>query len=606
MTPINLIIALLGLTLPGHALARLLRLQYPCFAAFPFSALIICQSITALTICNSSITFSAIAVMLAACTALCGVITTRRGVRAESPADTELSGDSFWRRSALTVTILLLLAVAFRAILYPLAGFDTFTRWNALAREMVQYSTLSFYPPVSGADFSIYTMPDGFPPLVASVYWWVYASTGLTLPQLSVISVILQFTSILGLTWTALKITDGEKAAAFSLLALAASPLLIQSVQIGQETGFLVIAVAGQICFARAAARRPSPGIVAAAALFAALAALTRDYGPALALPGFLVLIFEPTTRRHAWEYALLAALIACPWYIRNWVITGNPLYPFSMPGTTNPNQLLTAVLHYYGEIFGIGNFGVREWLAIGSEIILGGSITLLAGLAFLAKKGRHSYAFTLSLLFITLLWLWSIGKTSGGILYSLKVLAPAIVILALITGKSLAETAENSRLRHLPWLLLAASLWGVLSALSFPLGPMSISTTILSQKGEAPEFCEANMEFAKKISTLDLPATGILTDSPYLAVILKRETRFRPVIIWSNEVSSAISPLKSHAETMNLLKSKEIKLVAMNRTSLHNGLLFKTPFYREGVKKWKEVTVMGDWVLFAITPEGE
>jgi len=600
---LKIFIALAGLTLPGYALARKLHLQYAGFAAFPFSALIICQAVTALAICGSKLTFAFVAVMLMAFTALCLSFTAISGESAKAPADTSSCRDTFWLRSALTITFLGLLAVAFRGILYPLGGFDTFIRWNALAKEMLRYGSLSFYPPVTAADFSIYPMPDGFPPLIASVYWWIYAATGTTLRELSVLSVLLQFASILGLTWAAARIASGATAATFSLLALMASPLLIHSVQIGQETGFLIIAVVGQMCFAQAAARRTAPETVTAAAIFAALAALTRDYGPALILPGFFVLICEPATRRLAWRYALIATLIACPWYLRSWLITGSPLYPLTMPGVPNPNPILTAVLGYYGEIFGIAGLGIKEWLPVIHEVILGGSIALLAGLVHLATKGRRLYAYSLSLLLIILLWLWSISKTSGGILYSIKVLAPTVVILALAAGKTMAEIAEHHR-RHLSWLLLAASCWGILAALSFPLGPKDIAATVFSRKGEAPEFCAENMRFAQQINSLDLPATGILIDSPYLAVILERNTRFRPVIFWSREVSSVLSSQKSHTETANLLSEKNIKLVAINRASLHNGLLSRIPFYRDGVTTWREVAAGEDWILYAITTE--
>lgn len=599
---LKIVTTLLGLTLPGYALARLLRLQKAHFAAFPLSALIICQSVTAVTIFNGRITFPAIAAMLVAITLICGLPALMRR-SAEAPIDGPEEANP-WCKPALTAITLLLLAAAFRVTLYPLGGFDTFTRWDALAREMLKYGTLSFYPPVTGADFSMYTLPDGFPPLVASVYWWIYAATGTTLPQLTAISVILQLASILGLTWYAAEIAFGKKAASLALLALTASPLLIHSVLIGQESGFLSLAVAGQICFALAAIRRPSMRMVTAAALFASIGALSREYGPALALPGFFLLIFEPVTRRLAWRYALTAALISCPWYIRNWVIAGSPLYPTPLPGFPHPNQLLDALMDYYSDIFGLSRHGINEWFKVGCALLAGGGIALLAAVPYLAITGRRLLPHALSLAVISLLWLWSVGKTSGGIIYSMRVLSPAMVILAIVAGGALKELPKSGWKKYVPWLLIPASLWGVLSALAFPLQPGQISSALLSTKGEAPEFCEANREFAKKIDSLDTPATGVLTDSPYLAVILKRETRFRPVIIWSSEVSFLFDSQNGKVARQKLI-DLDIRLVALDRSSVHNGFLFRMPFFRDDFSSWTQLPVSeGDLSLFEL-PSG-
>lgn len=606
MTAINLIIAISGLLLPGYALARLLRLQHPGFAAFPFSALVICQSVTVVTIGNGTITFPVIAMMLAAITTVCGLTAQLRKTTVAPdvvPEEHTKKSAAGWFRAALFAATLLLLAAAFRTTLYPLGGFDTFIRWDGLAREMLHYRSLSFYPPLTAADFGIYTMPDGFPPLVASVYWWLYAATGTAAPQLTAISVTLQLASLLGLAWYAAKTAFGRKAAAFTLLAMTASPLLIRSVEIGQESGFLTMAVVGQICFALAAIRRPSLEPVFAAALFAALGSLAREYGAALALPGLFILLSNAATRRYAWRYALLAAAVASPWYFRNWIVAGSPLYPLTLPGSPHANPLLAALMGYYGEIFAVANFGIKEWFEIICELAAGFSVALLVALPYLARKYRRFYPYTLSLALITLLWLWSVGKTSGGAIYSMRVLAPAAVILALIAGEAFARlSSKDSWEKHLSWLLIPAALWGVLAALSYPLQPTQLPAALFSTKGEAPEFCALNREFAQKIDSLALPPTGILTDSPYLAVILKRETRFRPVIIWSPEVSFLVDAQVDSNEARQKLLALNIRLVALNRSSIHNNFLARMPFFKDDFSEWKQLLATGDdWDLFEL-----
>ena len=67
---------------------------------------------------------------------------------------------------------------------------------------------------------------------------------------------------------------------------------------------------------------------------------------------------------------------------------------------------------------------------------------------------------------------------------------------------------------------------------------------------------------------------------------------------------SSAFNDPAYQMNFQELLQGKGISLVALNRSSIHNELLFRIPFYRDGVNEWRELSAVGDWVLFAITPE--
>src|SRR5262249_23832904 len=155
--------------------------------------------------------------------------------------------------------------------LYPLSGFDTCFRWDALARAMLAYESLSFYPPLSHEDFQIYLFPDGIPPLVSAVYWFLYAAWGVPSPAWTAIPVVLQVVSGAGLTWYAARARFGESGGWLALLALLSSPLFLSGVAIGQETGYTALSVAGQLAFALSAAHTPRWELALAAGLFAAL-----------------------------------------------------------------------------------------------------------------------------------------------------------------------------------------------------------------------------------------------------------------------------------------------------------------------------------------------
>jgi len=609
---LKLCITVLGLTLPGYALARALRLTNSLAAAFPFSALLISQLVVLLAALEASISVATIAPPLTGFTMLFALIDLRRRPATvpeqEHPKEEELPTVPLLLKLSIFAAFAMVAAVAFRTTIYPLGGFDTFTRWDALARAMLKYGSLSFYPPVTPDDFSRYFVPDGFPPLVASIYWWIYAASGSTLPQVTSISVTLQMAAILGLTYGAAKNAFGQTAACFSLLLLLGAPLLVTSVEIGQETGFLALAVAGQICYALAAIRRPAISPVIAAALFAALGAQAREYGPALALPGLLLLLSGTNSRRLAWKYLLLVAAFASPWYLRNWDVTGNPLFPHALPGGLPTNKVVVAVLRYYGEFLSPSNFTMTQWLAIGYDIACGAMLALI-GLPYMIGNVRSFFPYLVPVALITALWFWSIGQTSGGVQYSMRVLVPAIVILAIAGGAACSRLVGAWQRHRFPqaiavFILIFAG-YGLLTALAYPLTPDKIADSIFSTKTELPEFTTAHAELVAQIKGTKTPPTGILMDSSYLAIMLTRETSFRPVMIWNPEVDFIFNPTASGEDVRRRLVRMDIRLVAVSKTSVHNDFLFRTSFYRDGYQSWTPLLFAGDsYVLLELPAE--
>src|SRR6185369_13657311 len=315
---------------------------------------------------------------------------------------------SLIEKCALGFAVLIVMAVGFRAVLYPLSGFDTFFRWEGLARLMLQHESLSFYPPVTAGDFATYLIPDGIPPLVATVYWWFYAAIGKPLMQVTAIPVALQLLSAMALTFLGTSLAFGSRAAYCSLLAFATSPLLINGFAIGQETGYTSLAVAGQFCFAMLAVRRPHAGSVIAAALFAALGALTRDYGPALALTGFLTLAWQPQTRRYLCLFCVTTAIISAPWYLRTWVVTGNPLYPRPLLGLFPVNDIYEAPQQILRQSFSFYHYSFKQWLGFLGVLASGAPLAILGGIPYALLKWRDSLPLLFTAGVLVILWLLS------------------------------------------------------------------------------------------------------------------------------------------------------------------------------------------------------
>jgi len=609
MVALNIIITFFGLTLPGYSLAKALRLKDSLAASFPFSALLICQTVVLLAALNWRINFVTAGSTLALITALFAIIALRRESASDPEPDSggEVStSDITLLRISICTTIAMVLTVAFKTTIYPLGGFDTFTRWDALARAMLNHESLAFYPPLSKTDFAIYVIPDGFPPLVASVYWWIYAASGSTNPQLTSLSVTLQLLSAIALTYRAVCAQFGRLAACFTLLTLIASPLFISSFQIGQESGFLVLAVAGQLCFAYAAIHKPSIEIIIAAALFAALGAQAREYGPALAMPGFLILISDPSTRRLAWKYALIAAVIASPWYLRVWMITGNPLYPHALPGGVPVNEGVIAILKYYNAIYSPFKLGLEQWLSVLEETVTGITIAAVVGIPYLLCKHRNNLQLLISSLIIAAIWFWSIGSTCGGVIYSMRVLAPAILLLSITAGIFASNIFGYGTLfkkRILLTCFLGCSVYGILSAVAFPNPVTEVATSVAISKSEQPETSPAYLAFVNQIKQLNIPPTGIFTDSAYLAQTLLHETRFRSVMPWNPEVAFIFTSEISGKDMRERFLKQDIRLIAISRNSLNNALLYRTPLFRDTMQSWSLMFSTDDeWALLSLS----
>ena len=139
---------------------------------------------------------------------------------------------------------------------------------------MLQYQNFSYYPPTTADDFSKYVYPDSFPPLVATVYWWLYAAWGSACPRLTSVAIFLQAASCFALVFYAARTLFGTSGAVLSSIVLSSTALFLTGIANGQENGFTAVSFAGQLLFAFAATREPRTKFVVIAGLFAGLGAL--------------------------------------------------------------------------------------------------------------------------------------------------------------------------------------------------------------------------------------------------------------------------------------------------------------------------------------------
>jgi hypothetical protein len=499
-------IAVLGLFLPGYALARALRLPGAWAAAFPLSALILTETVVAFTLLGVPLRFRyALGAMAAACLLSLAARPRRPTAAGAAEGTPGAAGVPALHTTAFLLAALVLLGMGFRTALFPLSGPDTVFRWEALARAMLAREGLSYYPPIASEDFRIYLYPDGFPPLVPAVYWWLYAAWGGPCPALTSAAVVLQAASCLALTYLAARELSGPAGGPPALATLASSSLFLAGIAIGQETGYMALSVAGQLAFGLAAVRAPGAAPVAAAGLFAGLGGLAREYGPALSAVGFVVLAAPRPTRRLLPLFCLASLACAGPWYARNWALTGNPLYPRDLGLGLPANPVHAGIFATYRVLFGVQNLSPPDWLRVAALVVKGAPPAALVGVPGLVAAGKRGAALAASVLVVGLLWLGSVGYTSGDIGYSLRVLSPAWVVLSVASGAlgpPLARAAGTFARVARPAAVLAVAACGGYAALSCWAHPAPVAeirrSFLASRRGpldQYPPLCEARRD---------------------------------------------------------------------------------------------------------------
>ncbi len=325
-------------------------------------------------------------------------------------------------------------SIAARALIDPLSGWDNLFRWDCLARAIVAHGNLHFYPPVQPADFEIYAWCDGIPPLVSLLNLWVYLVTGVMSPAVTAVRVageaLLIGAAVFGLgrdLW-------GERGGWSAVGLLGTSSLFLWGVAMGQETGMLAVTLLALLWLLEKHRGDDQTGSVAWAGLAAGVGALSRDYGLALPLLGLAILAFRDRRPRNLLLFLALAALVAGPWYLRNWVRTGNPIFPLEIGGLFPTNPVYTEVMQRIVHDRSFGSNHINYGLLVETLAVIAGA-ALAAAAAGAAKAGRRSITLLAALLLTVALWAWSVPWTAGGLNYSLRVLTPAVALCAVLGG---------------------------------------------------------------------------------------------------------------------------------------------------------------------------
>lgn len=514
-----IVLALTALLLPGVAAARLLRSPAPLAAGLLLGHLALVLALLGLDAVGVPLRAWTVVPLLLAVGVTLGALAWR------SPPSTP-PGPLPGSTAAWAVIVVLAVLLGYRVAMQPLTGADTPFRWAFLAERLLERGTLDFYPPVTAQDFATYAFPDSIPPLCQSALWLLYACAGEVSPRLSVALAVAQWLALCGVAARLGAHLGGERAGAPSALVLAATPLVMRAVAIGQETGLLALAL-GVATLALVRAGADAPRAATLAGLACAAAGLTREYALAFG-PCALLVAWRSGLPRRALP-GLASALLAVPWYLRTWVRTGNPLFDLDVLGLFSRNEVRAALATeapshpLWPAAAQLGQFAAPA---------------IALGVIGLARPAARPLIAPVGL--VVGLWAWSVPHTSGGPVYSLRVLAPALLLLSAAGGPVLARVVLETRLaaRVAGLAALSAALgWAFVCTLAFPLSPaadvrwgraLTMSTPILTPAGQAlPD------ELARVLP----PGGRVLARNPYVHAVLAGSAN-EAVIVWSPEVA--------------------------------------------------------------------
>lgn len=334
-------------------------------------------------------------------------------------------------------SVFILLRISFE----PLSGLDHSFRYDFLGWQMQRLGNLDFYPVSAPQDHRSYGWCDGFPPLVALYHMWAYLLAGpksfwAPLPRIFLETIVLCW----GLARLAIP-CQGQRFSFETLAVVASCPVLLWVMMMGQETGLISIGVIGMLlAFRSRLSASWKPWL--ALGLSAALAACSREYGLAwIGFGGVCLALARPGPK--AWIAFLLGALLPClPWYLRVWMKTGNPLFPHTLAGTFPGHPVYEEMNALVAPFFNPWNrpAAFLEWLSVVGPLLAVPVILLLAG--FLRPKNclRTEPTLLSAIGLSAMLWLVSIPYTAGGWTYSLRVLAPALVLASVAAGDFIAS----------------------------------------------------------------------------------------------------------------------------------------------------------------------
>ncbi|HCE46400.1 MAG TPA: hypothetical protein DET40_22885 [Lentisphaeria bacterium] len=584
---------LLGFFIPGYLVSVLLDSRFRLLSTFIVSMIILYYCVFILVISGIGISFASVAISLVFVSAPL-MFAARRKLNAPAripevlKRPLKIEGDRFILRLTVTAIAAALVLFIARSVIQPCITGDTVFRWNFLAMKIFEKGNLDFYPPLKPEDFKTYFYVDGIPPLVSISYYWLYECFNSTSLVLKGLLVSFQFLLIILCAFRLSQAMGFSRNASYAaLMILVSSPLFFFSVYVGQETGITALSICATAYFIYSMKDGNDTGAIVLAAFAAALGAISREYGCAFVVLGAILCLSRKAGMRNVIVFIVISSSLSAPWYIRNWILTGNPFYSNSFFNLFPVNPVHTGIMESYADIVGVGAGTLSKSLYFLKLVLITCALPFVLGIAAVILNFRRFNVLAAICLAIFMIWIYSAGKTSGGMFYSMRVLSPMIVLLAIFGGSliSLLKTEKAVRIAFVG--LFGICMFSMWLNLLTPYSPFKLPV----QKWKDAAFGELGEDDTVMLAEKIPRGIKVVTDSAYFHYRLDqsgiKDVQLIPV--WSPEVSFIFEKDMDFATANERLKAAGIQYV-LYFESINNYYLEKNQFFREYKKYSKPV----------------
>ncbi|UCH38018.1 MAG: glycosyltransferase family 39 protein [Candidatus Bathyarchaeota archaeon] len=362
----------------------------------------------------------------------------------------------------ISAFFILLFFIFYHSLLFPIVNWDSLTEFAYLGTLFFEEGTI---PLITGGTLGIHSSAN-YPPLVPTLYTWFYLfSGGIHEGLAKAVSPI--FCSITALTTFLFvrRMYNSNEIAWSSVFFLVSTPIVMfVSMDCLADAPFMFY-FSSSIYFlyiSMTKERLKYPAVIASG-LLGGLCAWTK-YNGLFLIPVVCSILFvdcwytrrKPVLERDTWKlfgiFLFSFAVFGFGWYLRNWILTGNPVYPllYSIFGGKNIDPWLfeTGFNGHFAKIREVAGLsftlpnGLLSFFTIFIKpspyeaLDLGpflGSFLLLA-IFFIRRKSQRSDVFLLSWS-LSYLLLWRF--TTSTFLRYLVVVIPA---LAILSGNALIQ----------------------------------------------------------------------------------------------------------------------------------------------------------------------
>ncbi len=488
---------------------------------------------------------------------------------------------------------LLMLALAAGGVLLarawqqPLLGYDNCFRWDRLARIVASTGSLTGYPARTLADYAAYFYPDSVPPLVSLCYAEIYSLVGRAEPAATAWFVAWQGFLLALIAWQLARALAGDAAGHGGLLAACAAPLLFWCVLMGQETGLTALSLGAMLWWLDRSAHTGRASETVLAGLAAGLGAASREYGGAFCIVGLATAWWLGLGAKRIVWFGLTAALLAGPWYLRVWHLTGNPFYPLKLGGIFPFNEVHEAMFAELRLKFAWSVLPWRERLRALGTLVQLAPLAVLAGAWGLWQTRRRAPWLGAGVAVSVALWRWGMSVVAGGTYISLRMLSPALLLLSVAAGVGLATLATKSR--AITYVAATLALAVLPNFLTMPLMAKSLPLHQWLDGLRATPRTTAAISPGER-AILDLPGK-ILTDDPYVhSWIAERGAGAKVVPVWSHEFEFLFDPKLGADEQLARLRAAEVHTVVLWPDVVASRYLKRQPWAQVVLATWPQI----------------